>query len=248
LEGRSSLSQKIPNHIAIVMDGNGRWAERQGLSRVEGHRAGVDSVKTIVQCCIRHQVPILSLFAFSMENWGRPSVEVENIMQLFLQALERELQELHENGVRLRFVGAKQMLSEALRIRMHAAEDLTRNNASLMLNIVMNYSGKWDIVQATRMLANQVRTGVLSTEDIDEQTFATALSTHGIDDPDFLIRTSGELRLSNFFLWQFAYTELYFTDILWPDFDEKAFVEALASFAARDRRYGKLNEQEHLTC
>jgi len=247
LEGRSSLSQNIPNHIAIVMDGNGRWAKRQGLSRIEGHRAGVEAVKTIVGSCIRYHVPILSLFAFSRENWGRPSSEVESIMQLFLQAIERELPELHENGVQLRFVGAREMLSNALRLRMHTAEDLTGHNTTLKLNIVMNYSGQWDIVQATRRLASQVQTGTLSIADIDEQMFSSALSTNGLVDPDFLIRTSGELRLSNFFLWQFAYTEFYFTDVLWPDFDESAFVEALSSFAERDRRYGKLNEQEKLT-
>lgn len=242
MEGRSSLSQNIPNHIAIVMDGNGRWAKRQGLSRIEGHRAGVKAVKTIVQCCIRYHVPILSLFAFSRENWGRPSLEVESIMQLFLQAIERELQELDENGVQLRFIGEKKTLSEVLQTRMHAAEDLTRNNTHLKLNIVINYSGQWDIVQATRLLANQVHAGILSTEDIDEQTFSAALSTQGVINPDFLIRTSGELRISNFFLWQFAYTEFYFTDILWPDFNESAFVGALSSFAERERRYGKLSD------
>ena len=232
------------------MDGNGRWAEKQGLPRVEGHRAGVSVVKDIVQCCLEKKIFTLSLFAFSSENWARPTVEVDFLMQLFIQALGREIKELHLHGVRLRFTGNRNQLSQALCEEMRSAEAITEKNDQLILNIVLNYGGKWDIVQAAKTLALQVANGKLLLDDIDEIMFEKSLNTHGLPDPDLFIRTSGEQRISNFFLWQLAYTELYFTDIHWPDFSVSEFEKALACFNNRRRRYGltekQLNEKSHV--
>lgn len=225
------------------MDGNGRWAQRRGLSRVEGHRYGVDTVKRVVQYCIKHEVPVLSLFAFSTENWGRPPEEVNSIMHLFMQAIDNELQSLDENGVRLRFIGSRHALKESLCARMTSAEQQTSRNEKLILNIIVNYSGRWDIVQATQKIAEQVVQGKILSSDINETLVQEALSTNGLPDPDLLIRTSGELRVSNFFLWQFAYTEFYFTEVLWPDFDENDFLAALHCFEQRHRRFGKVDEE-----
>ncbi len=223
------------------MDGNGRWAESRGLDRVEGHRAGVAVVREVVQCCLQKQIEVLSLFAFSCENWARPAVEVECLMTLFLQALTREIKELHHQGVGVRFIGDRAHLSETLSAEMTAAEELTMSNHRLILNFALNYSGKWDIVQAAVELARQVSQGARLLEHIDETVFATLLSTHGLPEPDLLIRTSGEQRLSNFFLWQLAYTELYFSELLWPDFTAREFDDILLSFQGRQRRYGKIN-------
>lgn len=225
------------------MDGNGRWAENQNLPRMEGHRVGVDVVKTMVQCCLKKKIPVLSLFAFSSENWTRPDKEVDFLMQLFVQALEREIHELHERGVRLQFTGDRSQLSSSLCSEMDAAEALTGKNKQLILNVVMNYGGKWDILQAARKLANQVARGEIASECIDEEYFATLLDTHGLPEPDLFIRTSGEQRISNFFLWQLAYTELYFSNVHWPDFDAGEFDKALACFSQRKRRYGQTANQ-----
>jgi len=239
----NSLNDSLPQHIAIVMDGNGRWAENRGLLRIEGHRAGVEAVKTVIRCCLESQIPILSLFAFSSENWSRPENEVEFLMQLFIEALSHEVQELHQHGIQLRFTGDRQALSPTLCEQMHAAEELTKNNTRLTLNVVVNYGGKWDIVQATKSIAKKVFAGELTVDAIDEGVLAEALSTHGLQDPDLFIRTSGEQRISNFFLWQLAYTELYFADVHWPDFNADEFQKALASFSRRERRYGKTSQQ-----
>ncbi|KTD23835.1 undecaprenyl pyrophosphate synthetase [Legionella lansingensis] len=225
------------------MDGNGRWAQNRGLLRVEGHRAGVETVKTVIRCCLQTQIPILSLFAFSSENWSRPENEVEFLMQLFIEALGHEVQELHQHGVCLRFTGDRTGLSQKLQEQMQSAEKLTTNNNRLILNVVVNYGGKWDIVQAVKAIAKQVCAGQLKLEDIDESLIGNALSTHDLPDPDLFIRTSGEQRISNFFLWQLAYTELYFTDIQWPDFTAEEFKKALTSFSLRERRYGKTSQQ-----
>ncbi len=232
------MNQKLPQHVAIVMDGNGRWAENRGLSRIQGHSAGADSVKAIVQCCLQKHIPVLSLFAFSSENWARPAMEVDGLMQLFIQALARELAELHEHGVCLRFTGDRRQLSSALSAEMTVAEKFTSKNSQLVLNVAMNYGGKWDILQAATALARQVSEGLLSPDKIDEAVFSTLLSTHGLPDPDLFIRTSGEQRISNFFLWQLAYTELYFSETLWPDFTASEFEKALDCFMTRQRRYG----------
>jgi undecaprenyl diphosphate synthase len=227
------------------MDGNGRWAANKGLLRVEGHRNGVDSVNAIIRCCLEHSVPVLSLFAFSSENWARPEAEVSFLMDLFLQALNKEVDELNKQGVSLRFTGCRKPLSPMLQEKMQQAEKLTENNHRLIVNVGINYGGRWDILEATKKIACMVRDGNLSLDAINEAVFIEALDTQGLPDPDLLIRTSGEQRLSNFFLWQTAYTELYFSEVHWPDFDKTEFEKALLSFSQRDRRYGKITELSH---
>jgi len=222
------------------MDGNGRWAESRGLARIEGHKVGVDTVKQTVKSCLKHNIGCLSLFAFSSENWSRPIEEVNFLMELFLQALQKEIAELNENGVRMRFTGDRAPLAPALQQQMLDAENMTRDNEKLILNVVVNYGGKWDVLTAAKQLAGAVLAGEIELESIDEAHFAQYLATDGLAEPDLLIRTSGELRISNFYLWQLAYTELYFTDVHWPDFNEKEFALALASFSKRKRRYGQV--------
>ncbi len=225
------------------MDGNGRWAENRNLPRAEGHRVGADTVKAIVECCLQKKIPILSLFAFSSENWSRPEVEVDFLMQLFIQSLEHQIQALHEQGVCLRFTGERSLLSSALRTKMQSAEALTANNQQLILNVVVNYSGKWDIVQAAKALAARVADGEILVEEINEISFGQHLNTGDLPDPDLFIRTSGEQRISNFFLWQLAYTELYFSDVQWPDFNTLEFEKALTAFSLRELRYGNISKQ-----
>jgi len=237
------LSQKIPQHVAIVMDGNGRWAENQGLPRFEGHRLGVEAVRGMVETCLKKQISTLSLFAFSRENWARPIEEVNFLMDLFIESLDRELDALHEQGVRLMFIGNRSELSDVLQTAMQSVEKQTKHNRILVLNIVINYGGRWDIVQAARALAEGVRVGALSPDDINEDVFSDTLATRQLPEPDLFIRTSGERRISNFFLWQLAYSELYFTDIHWPDFTKYEFERALTWFASRERRYGKTSQQ-----
>jgi undecaprenyl diphosphate synthase len=237
------LSQKIPQHVAIIMDGNGRWAEQRGLSRAEGHRLGVEVVRVIVEASLTQHVETLSLFAFGQENWARPADEVNFLMTLFVQSLDAELTKLHEQGVRLTFIGDRTGLDDVLQTMMQAAEDHTRANQKLTLNIVVNYSGRWDIVDATRRLMHRVQAGEIAPDDVNEAIFSETLVTHALPDPDLFIRTSGERRISNFFLWQLAYSELYFTDILWPDFTSHDFKQALDWFASRERRYGKTSHQ-----
>jgi undecaprenyl diphosphate synthase len=237
------LNEILPQHIAIVMDGNGRWAKSRGLLRVKGHRAGADAVKNVIRCCLQYQIPVLSLFAFSSENWSRPENEVAFLMQLFVEALGREVQDLHQHGIRLQFTGDRSGLSPTLQEQMQVSELLTENNKQLILNIVVNYGGKWDLVQAIKKIATKVKAEELSVEAIDELVLAESLSTSGLPDPDLFIRTGGEQRISNFFLWQLAYTELYFADVHWPDFSADEFKKALASFSRRERRYGKTSQQ-----
>ena len=235
----------IPQHIAIIMDGNGRWAENRGLMRFEGHTAGVKAVKTAIQCCLDTKVPFLSLFAFSSENWMRPEQEVDFLMQLFLDTLQNEIKQLHEKKIRLRFTGDRLALSVAIQKQMQHAEELTLANEALTLNLAINYGGRWEIIEATRRIAEAVKTGTLALNDISETVFGNHLATQGLPEPDLFIRTSGEWRLSNFFLWQLAYTELYFTSTFWPDFTQKEFDLAIKSFQRRERRYGKTTEQLH---
>lgn len=236
--GRVVLEHKLPQHIAIVMDGNGRWAENRGLARIEGHKAGVESVKKMIRCCLEKKIPCLSLFAFSSENWSRPAEEVNFLMKLFLEALRNELAELNQHGIRMHFTGDRSLLSAVLQKQMHEAETLTRNNQQLILNVVVNYGGKWDIVTAAKKMTQAVVNGQLTLDEINEEAFAQFLDTDGLPEPDLFIRTSGELRISNFFLWQLAYTELYFTEVHWPDFNEHELSLALASFSKRKRRFG----------
>lgn len=226
------------------MDGNGRWAESRGLPRVEGHKAGLDSVKKIINCCLEKKISCLSLFAFSSENWSRPVTEVNFLMELFLEALRKEIGDLNQHGIRLKFTGDREPLSQILQKQMCDAEVLTMNNQQLILNVVVNYGGKWDIVTAARKLIRTVLDGKLAYDEINEAVFAQFLDTNGMPEPDLFIRTSGELRISNFFLWQLAYTELYFTDVHWPDFNEHEFELALTSFAKRVRRFGQISQSE----
>jgi undecaprenyl diphosphate synthase len=233
----------IPKHIAIVMDGNGRWAEARGLPRHAGHQEGVRPVRMCIEECARRKIGALTLFAFSSENWQRPAVEVGTLMQLFLDSLDQEIEKLHRNGVRVRFIGDRQALSVRLQARMAAAEALTAANTALNLQVAVSYGGRWDILQAARRLAAQVASGALRPEAIDEQRFAGELALAEVGDPDLFIRTGGDHRISNFLLWNLAYTELHVCDALWPDFDVPHLEAALASFTARERRFGLTGEQ-----
>lgn len=234
---------QLPQHVAIIMDGNGRWAEKRGLPRFAGHKTGVETVRGIIQACIEKKIRVLTLFAFSSENWRRPKKEVGLLMELFLTALQREVRKLHENEVRLQIIGDKSAFDTRLQAHIEKAEQLTKDNQSLILNIAANYGGKWDITQAVKVLAQQVEAGELAAADVDEQQIANHLSLQQVDDPDLFIRTGGEQRISNFLIWQLAYSELYFTDTLWPDFDRNEFDKALASYAGRQRRFGHTGEQ-----
>ena len=233
----------VPRHIAVIMDGNGRWAAARALPRPAGHRMGVKAVKQIVENCARRNVQVLTLFAFSSENWKRPKEEVSMLMSRFLQALDDEVADLHENGIRLTFAGNLEQLSPALRERMNAARELTAGNGKMTLVIAIAYGGRWDIASATRRLAERVVAGELRAEDIDEALIGEQLALAGLPDPDLLIRTGGEQRISNFLLWSLAYTELYFCDALWPDFDERELDAAIAHFGRRQRRFGLVPEQ-----
>ena len=227
------------------MDGNGRWALARGLPRVEGHRMGVQAVRHVVDECLKQAIPVLSLFTFSSENWSRPSDEIDYLMQLFIDTLQGEMDALHEQGVSVRFLGDSTALSTVLQACMNSVQELTSNNQRLILNVVINYGGRWDIVQAAQSLARYVQAGQLTPEEIDETLFSSALQTKGLPDPDFVIRTSGELRISNFLLWQLAYSELYFSTVCWPDFSVDEFKVALTSFSSRDRRYGAVMSNAH---
>ena len=233
----------VPRHIAVIMDGNGRWAAARALPRPAGHRMGVKAVKQIVENCAQRGVQVLTLFAFSSENWKRPKEEVSMLMSRFLQALDDEVADLHRNGIRLTFVGNLQQLSPALRERMDAAVALTAGNSKMTLVIAIAYGGRWDLAAATRRLAERCVAGELRAEDIDEAHIGDHLALAGLPDPDLLIRTGGEQRISNFLLWNLAYTELYFCDTLWPDFDERELDAAIAHFSRRQRRFGLVPEQ-----
>ena len=225
------------------MDGNGRWARQRSLPRHAGHRAGVKSVRAIVENSARCGVEYLTLFAFSSENWRRPEEEVGMLMSLFLEALRREVKELHKNNVKLRFIGERERLDDKLREKIGDAEALTAKNGGLRLQVAVAYGGRWDIVEAARSVAARAASGEISTDDIDDAAFAAELQLGSAPDPDLLIRTGGEQRISNFLLWNLAYAELWFTDVLWPDFDAAEFDAALAHFSRRQRRYGHTGEQ-----
>ncbi len=225
------------------MDGNGRWARQRGLPRTAGHRAGVKSVRAVVEESVRRGVRVLTLFAFSSENWHRPATEVAVLLQLFMSTLRGEVRRLNKNGVRLRVVGERAAFPEKLQLRIAEAEEQTAGNEALILQIAANYGGRWDITHAARRLAAAVAAGDLTPEAIDEAAFASRLAFADSPDPDLFIRTGGEQRLSNFLLWQSAYTELYFTDLLWPEFDAVAYGHALSDYAGRQRRFGRIAEQ-----
>ncbi len=234
---------KLPEHVAVIMDGNGRWAAARSLPRHAGHRAGVKSVRRTVETAARRGVRHLTLFAFSSENFQRPPDEVNKLMGLFVEALRREVDELHRNNVRLQLIGARERLDPGLARKIAAAEERTRANTGLHLIIAVAYGGRWDIVEAARSLGRRVAEGALDPRDIDERALASQLQLAGVPDPDLLIRTGGERRVSNFLLWNIAYAEIFFCDALWPDFGEREFDEALGFYACRQRRYGHTGEQ-----
>lgn len=231
---------RLPQHVAIIMDGNGRWAQQRGLPRIAGHRQGARVLKELVRCCKDWSIKTLTVYAFSSENWQRPLREVTFLMKLFERMLQRELAELHQEGVRLKFLGNLAGLPETLQSEMQQACETTAQNQAVKFNVAVNYGGRHEIVQACQSLAQQVQCGTITPQDITADRLQHQLYTANEADPDLLIRTSGEQRLSNYLLWQLAYTELYFADCLWPDFDRAAFHQALLSFQQRDRRFGKL--------
>ncbi len=225
------------------MDGNGRWAKQRKLPRVAGHRAGVDATREVVRVAAEQGIEVLSLFAFSSENWRRPGKEVSFLMDLFLKALAKEVAQIHKQNIRLQFIGERSRFSEKLQNSMVEGEQLTAQNTGMQLIIAVNYGGRWDITHACQQLVKHVLAGQISVDSIDEQALQQQLCIADLPEPDFFIRTSGEQRISNFFLWQLAYTELYFTDIYWPDFRTNHFNQALQNYAQRKRRFGKTNEQ-----
>lgn len=240
------MTSRLPQHIAIIMDGNGRWAKQRLMPRIAGHRAGVEAARQVVKNCAQRQIKVLSLFAFSSENWRRPAQEIGYLMELFLTGLEREVNLLHEKNIQLRFIGDRSRFNQRLSEKISEVERITQHNKGMVLIIAADYGGQWDICQATRQLAAQVETGTLKSVDITSEMIASRLSFADLPNPDLFIRTSGELRLSNFMLWQLAYSELYFTSTLWPDFNAKELDQAIANYANRDRRYGarKTNNNE----
>ena len=228
----------LPHHIAIVMDGNGRWAEARGESRPAGHRAGIEPVRKVIRECAKLGVEALTLFAFSSENWRRPETEVAAIMSLFMEALDREVAELHANRVRVRIIGNRQRLSVRLQQRIAEAEAMTAGNDGLKLQVAVSYGGRWDVVEAAKRIAARAASGAIRAADINEEMFSAELQLSDLPDPDLFIRTGGDHRVSNFLLWNIAYAELFFTDVLWPDFDVPELHRALEDFAGRERRFG----------
>jgi undecaprenyl diphosphate synthase len=243
IDSRPAPPPTLPRHIAIIMDGNGRWAEARRRPRTIGHRAGARAVNACIDTCLTDGIEVLTLFAFSSENWHRPKEEVGALMQLFLRALDREVDELHRRGVRVRFCGERSAFAPELQQRMQRAEQVTRGNTRLHLCIAANYGGRWDMAQAARAIAIEVHAGRIAPEAIDEATLSPHFALSDLPPPDLFIRTGGEHRISNFLLWQLAYCELYFTDTLWPDFDAAALRAAVADFAGRERRFGKTSAQ-----
>jgi|SRR5690554_5955235 len=239
----TALVEGMPRHVAIIMDGNGRWAAQRGKSRTHGHRAGASAVRKAVAFARRNHIDALTLFAFSSENWGRPEKEVNLLMELFVAVLKREVPQLKKNGVRLNVIGDISRFSQRLQERIQAAQAATAEGTDLVLNVAANYGGRWDIANACQSLARQVQAGTLEPSDIDESAVAGALSLADLPPPDLLIRTGGDIRISNFLLWQLAYAELYFADILWPDFNDHTFMEAIDCFMRRERRFGLTSEQ-----
>ncbi|MFC3681208.1 isoprenyl transferase [Bacterioplanoides pacificum] len=234
---------QVPKHVAIIMDGNNRWAKKRFMPGVAGHKAGVDAVRAVVETSAREGVEVLTLFAFSSENWRRPAKEVSALMQLFVAALQREVKKLHKNNIRLVVMGDLSGFNEQIQTLVRDAEALTHNNSAMTLVIAANYGGQWDITQAVRRIATAVQAGELAVEDINEQSFHRYTWLSEFPAPDLMIRTGGEQRISNFMLWQTAYSEFYFSDALWPDFKQQEYKKALAAFAERTRRFGRTDDQ-----
>lgn len=238
------MAANTPRHIAIIMDGNGRWAKQRHLPRSAGHRAGIESVRRTIQACSDLNVEVLTLFAFSTENWRRSDFEVGYLMRLLLRMLRKEVVALHQNNVRLKVIGNRERLSDPIRSSIDYAEGLTAENTGLTLQLAIDYGGRWELVNAAQAIAKKVATGELKAADVDETVFRAELEFPELPEPDLFIRTSGELRISNFLLWHLAYTECYFTDTLWPDFDVNDLQLALADYAQRQRRYGGAESME----
>lgn len=232
--------ERLPRHVAVIMDGNGRWAKQRGLPRIMGHRRGVDALKDILRCCKDWGIQALTAYAFSTENWGRPIEEVDFLMTLFERVLRQELQEMMEENVQIRFVGNLNALPKSLRQEIERSMEQTQHNQGIQFTVATNYGGRQEIIQACREIATRVQQGLLKPEEIDESLFEQHLYTAGVCDLDLMIRTSGEMRISNFLLWQVAYAELYITDTLWPDFNRAEFHQALSNYQQRDRRFGKV--------
>lgn len=234
--------QRIPQHVAIIMDGNGRWAKQRGKQRVFGHREGTDSVKKVVQAAGKIGVKYLTIYAFSTENWNRPEQEISGLMSLLMSGIKNELDKMHDNNVKLTVIGDQSNMPANVQKSIKKAIEKTKNNTGLNIVIALSYSARWEILKAVNEIVKDSKSGILENE-IDADTFSNYLTTTNIPDPDLLIRTSGEVRISNFLLWQISYSELYFTDILWPDFKEEQFYEAIYNYQQRERRFGKTSEQ-----
>lgn len=233
----------LPKHLAIIMDGNGRWALERNMSRIRGHQQGIETVRDIVKACSQLGVKYLTLYAFSIENWKRPTTEVSGLMKLLEKYLKQELDELHENNVKMNSIGKISSLPKVIQRLLHESQEKTAENTGLNLTLALSYSGRWDIVRAVQMIGLDVRRGKVSPEDISEELFSSYLATSDMPDADFLIRTSGEMRLSNFLLWEMAYGEMYITDKYWPEFSRNDLYDALSNFVKRERRYGKTSIQ-----
>lgn len=243
LDKIKSNKEKVPVHVAIIMDGNGRWAKKNGKERIYGHQEGTKSVKEVIRASVNAGVKYLTLYAFSKENWRRPKEEVDFLMELLIRSIESELDELKSNGIRLLVIGDTDSLPEKVKDKVDNALEETKNNDTLYLIIALNYGSRWEITQMTKKIAERVKKGEIDVADIDDKMVASHLTTAGIPDPELMIRTSGEKRISNFLLWQLAYTELYFTDKFWPEFKEADFYEAILDYQKRERRFGKISEQ-----
>ena len=240
------IPAKLPKHVAIIMDGNGRWAQSQGKARIFGHTSAIQAVREVTEGAAEIGVEYLTLYAFSTENWARPQFEVNALMNLLVETIGRELNTLHKNNIRLQAIGNIDGLPEYTKKALLAGIEKTKNYTRMTLILALNYSAKWEILEATKMIATEVKNGLLSPDEIDENVFQQALCTHGVPDPELLIRTSGEYRLSNFLLWQIAYTELYFSPLFWPDFRKNDLFTAILEFQKRERRFGMTSEQQAL--
>ncbi|WP_150047036.1 MULTISPECIES: isoprenyl transferase [Methylomonas] len=243
LGGKIIVNGEKPKHIAIIMDGNGRWAQKRMMPRIMGHHAGVKAVRKVVEYCAKEEIQVLSLFAFSSENWRRPKEEVSLLMELFMSTLQSEVDKLDKNNIRLRIIGDKSVFPESLQNKIYAAERQTAENSGLTLVIAANYGGRWDVTQALRTIVAKIGAGEIAEHEVSEQVISQHLTTVDLPDPDLFIRSGGEERVSNFLLWQLAYTELFFTDVLWPDFDQEMMQKAVDSFKSRQRRFGHTGEQ-----
>ena len=236
-------SGEIPRHIAIIMDGNGRWAKKRGLPRVSGHQQGVESVREVVQTCAHLEVEYLTLYTFSTENWKRPKDEVSTLMRLIVKSLQNETNELNKNNIRLTTIGDTSTLPEVVQKELHQALEKTKNNNRLVLNLALSYSGRWELLEATKNIIREHNNGNVDIDNLDEKLFSSFLTTKELPDPDLMIRSGGEYRISNFLLWQLAYSELFVSDVLWPEFRCQSLLEAVADFQKRERRFGLVSEQ-----